>query len=329
MLNKIMYPICANTFKNWCLSNYKYGKVYHDLGEPRPFDVSLRDGLQSLTNDEQKCYTTNEKIKIYNSIKTKYNPKNIEIGSIVSEKVLPVFKDTLDLFKLIEVNQQLHHLSYEDRANNFILTPNQEKMREIINIPEINNLSFITSVSNSFQKRNTKLSLHESDKDISTMLQELDNARCRKSCPVVKLYVSCINECPIEGKIDNDFIVNRLLNLHKMKVDYICLSDTCGTLTVDDFEYIVDTCAYFGLPYKTLSLHLHVKKGREKEVENIIHKALDRQIIHFDVSALDSGGCSVTMTKDKLSPNLSYELYYKSLSNYIIRKIQWDEMFLK
>jgi len=329
MLNKIMYPICANTFKKWCLSNYKYGKVYHDLGEPLPFDVTLRDGLQSLTPDEQNDYTTNEKIKTYHSIKSKYNPKNMEIGSIVSEKVLPIFKDTLELFQFIDTNQKSDNLSYQKCQNNFILIPNQDKLREIRNIPEINNLSFITSVSNSFQKRNTKLSLHESDKDILTMLQELDETSSRKSISYVKLYVSCINECPIEGKIDNDFIVNRLLNLHKMKVDYICLSDTCGTLMPEDFEYIVDTCAYFGLPYKTISLHLHVKKGREKEVEEIIHKALDRKIINFDVSSLDSGGCSVTMPKDKLSQNLSYELYYKSLCSYITRKIQWDEMFLK
>jgi hypothetical protein len=89
---------------------------------------------------------------------------------------------------------------------------------------------------------------------------------------------------------------------------------------VDDFEYIVDTCAFFGFPLSKFSLHLHVKREREKEVEKIIHKALDRKIINFDVSLLDSGGCSVTMNRDKTSPNLSYDLYYKSLCNYIMKK---------
>ena len=105
-----------------------------------------------------------------------------------------------------------------------------------------------------------------------------------------------------------------------MNVDSICLSDTCGTLNEEDFEYIIDTCVYFGLPLSKFSLHLHVNKSRESEVEKIIHKALDRKIINFDVSLLDTGGCSVTMNKDRISPNLSYELYYKSLCNYIMKK---------
>jgi hypothetical protein len=35
---------------------------------------------------------------------------------------------------------------------------------------------------------------------------------------------------------------------------------------------------------------------------------------------LESGGCSVTMDKNKLATNLSYELYYKSLFTYILKK---------
>jgi hypothetical protein len=106
-----------------------------------------------------------------------------------------------------------------------------------------------------------------------------------------------------------------------MNVDNICLSDTCGTLDVEDFEYIVDTCNFFGLPSSKLSLHLHVKNGRENIVEKIIHKALDRRILDFDVSLLETGGCSVTMNKNQIAPNLSYELYYKSLVNYIEEKM--------
>ena len=120
--------------------------------------------------------------------------------------------------------------------------------------------------------------------------------------------------------IDNDFIVHRLLQLNTKRVDLLCLSDTCGTLTCDDFEYIVDTCYYFGIPYSKFALNLHVNYGKEIEVEKIIHKALDRKIINFDVSLLDSGGCSITISKDKMVPNLSYDLYYKSLVNYIKRK---------
>jgi isopropylmalate/homocitrate/citramalate synthase len=314
-----MYPRCAESFKKWYLSSYKFGKIYNDLGKPKPFDVTLRDGLQSLTKEEQNNLTTSNKLKIYNDISI-YRPRNIEIGSIVSEKVLPVFKDTLELFEILTNLRSKDYITNQKKENYFIVIPNQNKLDSVLKNPKFNYFSFITSVSNSFQLKNTKMSLEESDRDIYEMLYELDVSKYRGRPPFVKLYVSCINECPIEGKVDNDFIVHRLLTLNKMNVDSICLSDTCGTLNEEDFEYIVDTCAFFGLPLSKFSLHLHVNKNREKEVEKIIHKALDRKIINFDVSLLDSGGCSVTMNREKISPNLSYDLYYKSLCNYIMKK---------
>jgi len=165
------------------------------------------------------------------------------------------------------------------------------------------------------------MTLDESDREIQSMIEELNNNTYRKVAPIIKLYVSCISECPIEGKIDCDFIINRLVKLNTLKVDAICLSDTCGTLQVEEFENIIDACIRFGLfrPIK-FSLHLHVKEGREDEVEKIIHKALEYKIIDFDVSSLNSGGCSVTMNRQRLLPNLSYDLYYKSLCNYILSK---------
>ena len=63
-----------------------------------------------------------------------------------------------------------------------------------------------------------------------------------------------------------------------------------------------------------------LKNDKENEVESLIHKALDFKINKFDVSYLKTGGCSVTMKKTSLTPNLSYDLYYKSFVNYIEKK---------
>ena len=136
----------------------------------------------------------------------------------------------------------------------------------------------------------------------------------------VKLYVSCINECPISGKINNDIIIKRILKLNKININNICLSDTCGTLEVDDFKYIVDNCNNSGVPFFKFSLHLHVKPHREHVVEEIFFAALDRKIVNFDVSLLNTGGCSVTMSKENIAPNLSYDQYYRFLKNYIYNK---------
>lgn len=317
MLTKNMYPTCAKTFRSWRLSNPEFHNFYYEMGSPVPFDVTLRDGLQGLSRNEQTYFTTNKKLEIYKDIVSRYEPKNIEIGSIVSEKVLPVFKDTLKIFETINTNQKANKIFIQ---NNYILIPNKEKLRDVINNIYINYFSFITSTSNSFQLKNTKMTLEESDKEIYEMLYQLNINTFRMQEPIVKLYVSCINECPIDGKIDNDFIVNRILQLSKMNIDNICLSDTCGTITLDDFEYIIETCLFFGLSPSKLSLHLHVKPDKVNEIRKIIHMALDFKITNFDVSCLNTGGCSVTMDKNRLNPNLSYDLYYESFVRYIEKK---------
>jgi hypothetical protein len=311
---KKIYPNCFKDFSHWILTKPVYYNFYQNLGEPKPFDVTLRDGLQALTKDAQINYTTSKKMEIYKHLMLNQKLKNIEIGSIVSEKVLPIFKDTEKLFEVISCYMSLNEI------NNYVVIANKEKLKKVINNPNINHFSFITSVSNSFQLKNTKMNLEQSESEIYEMLYQIDDNNIRIFKPTIKLYISCINECPLEGKIDNDFIVNRILKLSKMNIDNICLSDTCGSLTLEDFEYIVETCIFFGLQPSRLSLHLHVQKEKEKEVEQIIHKALDLKIINFDVSDLKTGGCSVTMPNSMITPNLSYELYYKFLITYIVKK---------
>ena len=167
--------------------------------------------------------------------------------------------------------------------------------------------------------KNTKMSLATTFQQLNNMMRQLDDKSKRHT---IKLYVSCINKCPIEGKIDNNIVIEKILTYQQLNPDILCLSDTCGTLTVDDFNYILNSLKQLGVKryYNNLSLHLHVKSGRENEVEQIIHTALDFGITSFDVSALESGGCSITMDKSDLTPNLSYDLYYKSLATYLLKQ---------
>lgn len=313
-----MYPKCADSFRQWYTSHPKWELFYKYLGKPKPFDVTLRDGLQGLSFSQQSKFTLEQKKELYHNIIRRHNPEYMEIGSIVSEKLLPIFKDSIDFHKYVERQQRMENKKVPIEF--FVLVPNQRKLQKIVNNYLIHNFSFVTSVSNSFHLKNTKMTLKDGDADIDNMitLLNINNERCKDA--KIKLYISCINYCPFEGIIDNDYIVQRLLQLNKKKVDLLCLSDTCGRLTCDDFEYIIDTCFYFGIPYSKFALHLHVNYGKEMEVEKIIHMALDRKIINFDVSLLDSGGCSITIPKENLVPNLSYELYYKSIVNYIKRK---------
>lgn len=324
----MLFPKCANGFKQWLKTNKKWENYYNSLGRPSLFDITLRDNslkdsmlnkskflhcntqlINIMSSDDiielksREAYTLQEMEDIYHKIYFNYRPKSIEI---CYDTDIDNTKNFLNYIKSYQ--KTIGYINFP----NYILIPNKEKLFQFINSHDINYFSFVTSVSNSFQKKYTKKTISENENEILLMINMLDINTFRMMDAKIKLYVNCINYCPIEGKIDNDFIVNKLLNLNKINVNNICLTDTCGKLTRDDFEYIVDRCNFFGLPYSKFSLHLHVNVDREKEVEKIIYMALDRKIIEFDVSMIDSFGSSLSI--------LSYELYYKALVKYIIYK---------
>ena len=314
-----------HSFMKICSTNQKWLQKYQELGCPKPFDVSLRDGLQSLSKEDQSKFTIQHKINLYKEIMQTHDPLQIEIGSITSNKVLPIFNDSKDLLDYTR--------NKYNTKQNFMLIPNKYKLIDLLDDINIKSdvlqerdctyISFITSVSNSFQKKNTKKRIDENRLEINEMLNILSvtlNINYH-----IKLYISCINECPMEGKIHNDFIVDEIVKYHRennkiIPIQNICLSDTLGTLEEEDFTYIVDKCNEQGVPFSTFSLHLHVNQNTIKSAEKIFFTALDRNITLFDVSLLETGGCSVTMSQKQISPNLSYDLYYHLLLNYIMTK---------
>jgi hydroxymethylglutaryl-CoA lyase len=303
------YPKCIRSFMEVISSDTKLLSKYkiHNIKNVRPFDVTLRDGLQSLSNEEQLAFKTDDKKIIYKYIIQKYDPKNLEIGSCINKKLLPIFNDTEELFNYSKlVNKQTNH---------YVLVPNYEQLLYAIKFGA-RNFSFITSVSNSFQIKNTKMTIEQSYNEINNMMVFLDDSPLKDYN--IKLYVSCISKCPIEGNITINTIIDNLVKLHKLRPDKLCLSDTCGELQPVQLYNIIQGLMFNKLDLSRFSLHLHVKPERELEVEKLFHLALDYGINEFDVSYLKSGGCSVTMDKNKIAPNMSYEQYYKFLTTYLI-----------
>ena len=130
----------------------------------------------------------------------------------------------------------------------------------------------------------------------------------------MKLYISCISECPIKGEIDVNIIINEIIYYlqNYNTITELCISDTCGTLKFEKFKYILDKLIHIydqkeNSKIQKLSLHLHKNKNYE-ETEKIIKYAYDNKIYKYDVSCLkDVGGCSVTMDKNKMNTNLHYD----------------------
>uniref|UniRef100_A0A6C0BRZ5 Pyruvate carboxyltransferase domain-containing protein n=1 Tax=viral metagenome TaxID=1070528 RepID=A0A6C0BRZ5_9ZZZZ len=255
------------------------------------FDVSLRDGLQSIP----RVLTINEKKDIFHRIINKYTPDNIEVGSIVSKKVLPQFHDSIELF---------NHGRMINTDNMYLLIPNYKNYVKAKNtVYNIRNISLLTSTSESFIKKNTKMSEAQNLANLRLILEK----RRKNEIDNIKLYISCISECPIDGKIDNDIVVEKILSYFSFSdINEFCLSDTCGTLSYIDYKYIIDKLLSKTDPSR-IGLHLHIGDNSD-EIKKIIKYSINNDIKKFDVSCLDnSGGCVVTMKKDRINSNLTYE----------------------
>ena len=261
------------------------------------FDVSLRDGLQS----KKEIYTLENKKIILHDIIEKQYPKSIEVGSLVSNKVLPQMSNSLELYNYAE--------SLETEIDFYLLVPNLNHTKKAIK-HDVKNMSFITSVSNEFQLKNIKKTLLETKDEIKSISQFINNKNINNK----KLYISCINQCPISGIIDNNFIVDEILYYNDLNsFDELCLSDTCGKLDFENLKKIIDSLLLHMTSDK-LSLHLHMSDDLNT-LSNIINYAFDNDINNFDISILNSGGCSVTMEKDKLNNKLIYDALYNIIEN--------------
>jgi hydroxymethylglutaryl-CoA lyase len=253
----------------------------------RYFDVTLRDGLQAV----KKLYSFQDKKNMLSDIIQKYHPQSMEIGSLVSPKVLPQMADSARLYEYAK-----HAYPGIDF---YLLVPPTPKYVHLAKELKLEHISLITSVSEAFQQKNIKQSLALTKETIEKSVVDFTN---------VKLYVSCIAECPVSQRRDLDYITTELEWYARLpNIQEICISDTCGSLEREEFKTILKKTA---IDVNRLSLHLHVNPERIAETNAIIKHALSSGIRRFDVTSFENlGGCSVTIDSQKLCGNLSYEQF--------------------
>ena len=293
----------------------EYLDIYNKF-QPILFDTSLRDGIQ---NANPEHFSTEYKEKIFHNIINNYNPQIIEIGSLTNPKILPIMNDTLILHNysqnFINENIKENENHYWNNIKIVVLIPTITKLLFALK-NNVSNFSFITSVSNEFQLKNTNLSLEKTKANFHLMFDILKREPTYKNM-YKKLYISCIDACPISGKIDNDLIIHEICYYFNFEFDEICISDTMGELTYENFVYIIDNCIKFGIPPNVFSIHLHISQQNIHNSERILFYCFENSINKFDVSLLDTGGCSITINSNELKSNLTYDLFYQILLKYL------------
>ena len=274
-------------------------RISHNNKILKLFDVTLRDGLQSVS----KIYNFTEKTNILQKIIIE-RPQAIEIGSIVSPKILPQMNNSLDLYNYAKY----YNTILDKPIDLYLLIPNLKGL-ELAVTNNVDNFSFITSVSDSFQKKNIGKTLVETKGQLRQMIENDIITTDTK----IKLYISCITDCPIQGKIGYTKIIDEILYYYYSyeNLNELCLSDTCGTLQYDKFKLIIKELEKRQVNIDKFSLHLHNQENKQN-IQDIILYAMKKGMYRFDVSYMpELGGCSVTMKNTK--GNLSYEQIYNCL----------------
>jgi hydroxymethylglutaryl-CoA lyase len=293
--------------------NYSKFSRFIKQHTPSLFDVSLRDGIQ--TSNEREYPFDTKKNLFMDIMGQPILPQSMEIGSLASPKFLPIMKDSL----------KLHYFANEvvdimgRNIDMYLLIPSLSKVYTALD-NGVTNMSFITSVSNSFQMKNTNKCIDDTKQEFR-MIEQLLPDHINK-----KLYISCINECPVSGIIPLQTIIKEIaFYAHNYDFDQLCLSDTCGTLNSITFSNIVRELKYIGVPMNKLSIHLHVQQHNVNEEEALVFKCIEYGINKFDVSALNSGGCPVIIHNDMTYLNskktvVDRALYAKSMRKHRLNR---------
>ena len=146
------------------------------------FEVGPRDGLQN----EKTNINTSDKIKLIDAL-SECGIKKIEVSSFVSSKWIPQLADAKYVFENITRNSSVKYTA---------LTPNMKGLNaaKSANVDEV---AVFAAASETFSKKNINCSIEESFERFYPLIFEA----LRQNIPV-RGYISCITDCPYEGKIE-------------------------------------------------------------------------------------------------------------------------------
>tara|TARA_B100001093_G_scaffold140730_1_gene133230 strand:+ start:166 stop:1053 length:888 start_codon:yes stop_codon:yes gene_type:complete len=242
-------------------------------------DVTARDGLQSL----KKILTVEQRVKLIKQL-SNCMFSEIEVGSLVNPKIIPAMKDSLEVYTK----------TLDDKFKSYVLVGNEKNITDI-NFHKIKYFSLFTSPSNQFNINNINTDVEGSFERFKKMINKLD----KRENHYIKGYISCVSDCPFEGEISIDKVLDTIKKYKEIGVDEICLADTIGTLKPDKLNRILQNSEKI-YDNNLISLHLHTENelttNRWKENLNV---AINNNVYKFDTSLLGIGGCPAVYSKNR------------------------------
>ncbi len=231
------------------------------------FEVGPRDGLQNIKNE----IPINKKIELIDILSTTGIEK-IECGSFVSAKWVPQMRGTNEIFEKIIRGAGVKYTA---------LTPNLKGFENALHA-KVDEVAVFAAASETFSQKNVNCSIDES----LTRFRDLFKKASEKKVPV-RGYVSCIVECPYEGKISPESVLKVTSQLLDMGCYEVSLGDTIGRGTPKTIEELLKVlCSETN--QKKLAGHFHDTSNTA--IRNV-EIGLKYGLSTFDSAVGGLGGC--------------------------------------
>ncbi|HEA21306.1 MAG TPA: hydroxymethylglutaryl-CoA lyase [Pricia antarctica] len=212
----------------------------------------------------------------------------IDFGSFVSPKAIPQMVDTAEVLSLLDLSKTKSKL--------LSIVANVRGAQDASQYSEIDYLGYPFSISENFQMRNTHKTISES---IDILQEILDIADM--SGKEVVTYISMGFGNPYGDPWDVGVVGEWTEKLAGMGVKILSLSDTVGTSTPEDIEYLF---SHMIPEYPNIEFGAHLHSTPTQWYEKI-HAAFGAGCRRFDGAVQGFGGCP--MAKDELVGNMPTE----------------------
>jgi hydroxymethylglutaryl-CoA lyase len=231
------------------------------------FEVGPRDGLQN----EKRDIPIAEKIALIDLL-SRAGFSRIEVASFVSPKWVPQMAGSANVLAGIK---RVDGVSYT------ALTPNMRGFEDAVDA-KADEIAIFGSASEGFSKANINASIAESLERFKPVV-----AAARHIDMPVRAYVSCVTDCPYDGKVAPAQVAEVASALFSMGCYEVSLGDTIGAGTPDSIAKMLLAVREV-VPMHRLAGHYHNTGGRA--LANI-DASLSLGLRTFDAAVGGLGGC--------------------------------------
>ncbi|MGB3243613.1 MAG: hydroxymethylglutaryl-CoA lyase [Sulfitobacter sp.] len=237
------------------------------LGQCEIFEVGPRDGLQN----EKREIPVAEKVALVDRL-SMAGFSRIECASFVSPKWVPQMAGSAAVMAQIKRADGVRYAA---------LTPNMRGYEDAV-AAGADEIAVFASASEGFSQKNINASIAESLERFAPILEE-----ARHVDIPVRGYVSCVIECPYDGKVAPAAVAAVADKLFAMGCYEISLGDTIGAGTPDSIARML-LAVRDVVPAGRLAGHYHDTHGRAMDM---IDASLSMGLRVFDAAVGGLGGC--------------------------------------